>query len=162
MMWLNFSASARNRVTGESMKIFFMLMFIITSCSNMTYAAGNDATAEIERLEGELAEAIVKRDVQAVERIEVETYVHTDAEANVSTRDDFVRSYREKSTDIKSIRFDDLRVQVYDNAAVVRGIATVGIVRDSAPVTRKARYTRFYVRFKDGWRAVAGHSSPMK
>ena len=128
----------------------------------MAYAADNDATAEIKRLEVELAEAIVKRDVQAVERIEAESYVHTDAEAKVSTRDDFIRSYRAKSSDIRSIRFDDLNVHVYDNAAVVRGIATVGVILDGAPVTRIARYSRFYVRFKEGWRAVAGHSSAMK
>jgi hypothetical protein len=144
------------------MRIFFVLIFLVASCYTLTSAADNDTIGEIKRLEGELAEAIVKRDIQAVERIEVETYVHTDAEANVSTRDDFVRSYRAESSDIQSIRFDDISVPVYDNAAVVRGIATVGVIRDGVAVTRKARYSRFYVRFKEGWRAVAGHSSAIK
>ena len=117
--------------------------------------------AELKRLEQELAKAIVNRDVEAVQRIEAQTYVHTDTNAKVSMREDFIRSYRAGSSDIQSIRFDDLVVDLYDNAAVVRGIATVELLNEQTTVKRVARYTRFYVRLKEGWRAVAGHSSAL-
>ena len=47
-----------------------------------------DAAAEIQRLEQELARAVVAIDVQAIRRIEAEGYVYTDSEANVGRREE--------------------------------------------------------------------------
>src|SRR5262245_20795342 len=134
-----------------------ILFLILSSCFVGLCNADNDVATKIKELELQLADAIVHQDIEAVQRLEAETYVHTDATGKVSTREDFIRSYRSGTSDIKSVKFDQLVVDIYDNAAVVRGIATVQLSKEN--VTRVARYTRFYVHFPDGWRAVAGHSS---
>ena len=119
-----------------------------------------DAAAEIQRLEQELARAVVAIDVPAIRRIEAEGYVYTDSEARVARREDFIRAYQAGSP-VRSLSFDDVAVDVYGDAAVVRGLLTVDRVTDGVSVRRVSRYTRFYVRFPRGWQAVAGHASAM-
>ena len=119
-----------------------------------------DAAAEIQRLEQELARAVVAIDVQAIRRIEAESYVYTDSDANVARREDFIRGYRAGSP-VRSLSFDDVVVETYGDAAVVRGLLTVERVTDGVAIRRVSRYTRFYVRFPRGWQAVAGHASAM-
>ncbi len=120
-----------------------------------------DAAPEIQKLEQLLARGIVDRDAQVVQRIEAKGYVHTDSEGKVSHRDDFLSAYQSGPNPIRSLKFDDLQVDVYGDAAVVRGRLTMEMAgKGAAP--RVARYTRFYVRFPVGWQAVAGHSSLLK
>ena len=119
-----------------------------------------DAAAEIQRLEQELARAVVAIDVQAIRRIEAEGYVYTDSDARVARREDFIRAYQAGSP-VRSLSFDDVVVDTYGDAAVVRGLLTVERVTDGVAIRRVSRYTRFYVRFPQGWQAVAGHASAM-
>jgi ketosteroid isomerase-like protein len=119
-----------------------------------------DAAAEIQRLEQELARAVVAVDVQAIRRIEAEGYVYTDSDANVGRREDFIRGYQAGSK-VRSRAFDDVVVETYGDAAVVRGLLTVERMADGVAIRRVSRYTRFYVRFPRGWQAVAGHASAL-
>jgi ketosteroid isomerase-like protein len=119
-----------------------------------------DDAAEIQRLEQELARAVVAIDIQAIRRIEAEGYVYTDSDAKIGRREDFIRAYRAGSP-VRSLSFDDVVVETYGDAAVVRGLLTVDRVTDGVSIRRVSRYTRFYVRFPRGWQAVAGHASAM-
>jgi len=120
-----------------------------------------DPSEEIRRLEQLLARAIVERDTQMVQRIEAEGYVHTDSDGKVSRREDFLSAYQSGANPIRSLKFEDLQVDVYGDAAVVRGKLTMQPAEKGA-VPRVARYTRFYVRLPIGWQAVGGHSSLLK
>ena len=118
-----------------------------------------DVIAEIKRQEAELARAVVTRDYEMLRRIEADTYVYTDADAHVNTRDEFIEAYRSGKSRISVLRFSHVTVQLYADAAVVRGILTVEREDNGRHLSRRSRYTRLYIRFTDGWKAVAGHSS---
>lgn len=130
--------------------------------SNLATAKQDAAIAEIKRMESELARAVVARDYETLRRIEADTYVYTDGDARVSTREEFIRAYQSGESRIPVLRFDDLIVAIYGNAAVVRGVLTVEREDKGVAISRRARYTRFYLRLPAGWRAVAGHSSTLK
>ena len=119
-----------------------------------------DAAAEIPRLEQELARAIVAIDLDTIRRIEAPTYVYTGSDGQVGRREDFIKGYQTGNT-VRTLEFEDLIVETYGDAAVVRGVQRVERVADGVTVRRVSRYTRFYVRFPQGWQAVAGHSSAM-
>jgi ketosteroid isomerase-like protein len=159
------------------MKIIPLLMFTFTTgllLSNAlvqapapkravsTNQTTEDATSEIKRLENELARAVVARDYTALPRLEADSYVYTDSDAVVTTRDEFIREYKAGTSRVTFLQFDDMTVDTYRDAAVVRGILTVEREINGVKISRKSRYTRFYIRFPDGWRAVAGHSSTLK
>jgi ketosteroid isomerase-like protein len=121
-----------------------------------------DTASEIKRMENELARAVVARDYTALLKLEVATYVYTDSDAVVTTRDEFIRQYKEGTSQVTSLRFDDMKVDIYGDAAVVRGVLTVERETNGVKIARVSRYTRFYIRLPVGWRAVAGHSSVLK
>jgi len=123
--------------------------------------AASDARAQIVRLEQELARAVVENDGAALRRIQAEGYVYTDSDAKVSTREDFIAGYSSGASRVMRLSFHDLVVDLYESAAVVRGILEVERVDAGVKTSRRARYTRMYVRFPEGWRAVAGHSSAL-
>jgi hypothetical protein len=105
---------------------------------------------------------VVARDYAALQRIQAENYVYTDSDAIVTTRDEFIRAYKAGTSKVTSLKFDDMTVDTYGDAAVVRGTLTAERETNGVKISRVARYTRFYVRFPAGWRAVAGHSSTLK
>ncbi len=121
-----------------------------------------DVVAEIKRLENELARAVVGRDYTALKRIEADTYIYTDSDAVVTTRDEFIREYKAGTSKVRVLRFDDMTVDVYGDAAVVRGLLTSERETNGVKISRTSRYTRFYIRYPNGWRAVAGHSSTLR
>ena len=125
-------------------------------------ASAEEISTEIKRLENELARAVVARDYATLKRIEADSYVYTDNDARVSTRDEFIEAYRSGKSRIAKLLFHDMVVDVYGDAAVVRGVLTVDRTDNGVHVSRSSRYTRTYVKFPEGWRAVAGHSSQLK
>jgi ketosteroid isomerase-like protein len=134
-----------------------LILFFQTSVSlsNETYDVAN----KIKEMENELARAVVSNDIKTLRRIQADTYVYTDSDARVSTRDEFIRDYESGANRVTALRFDEMIVTTYGDAAVVRGVLTVSRVDNGVDRSRRSRYTRFYVKFPDGWRAVAGHSS---
>jgi len=117
---------------------------------------------QITALENELARAVVSRDYVSLRRIEADSYVYTDSDAHVNTRDEFIAAYQSGKSKIPMLRFDEMTVQVYGDTAVVRGILTVDRSDNGIHLARSSRYTRVYVRLPEGWRAVVGHSSQLQ
>src|SRR6185437_8171184 len=70
-------------------------------------------------------------------------------------------AYRSGKSQIPMLRFDEITVHIYGDTAVVRGILTVDRSDNGVHLSRSSRYTRVYVRFPEGWRAVVGHSSQL-
>jgi hypothetical protein len=143
-------------------------LLLLTGCAGAVSQAGDPSpstlkhdVSEITSLEAQLAQAVLTRDYPQLRRIEAEGYVYTDSDAKVSTRDEFIRAYEAGTSRISLIRFDVSNVDVYENAAVVRGIVTVEREDNGVPLSRKSRYTRLYLRCPTGWCAVAGHSSSL-
>jgi len=149
------------RRSGAAFAAVFLAALATAAVRVGAPGATEDAAAEIQRLEQELARAVVAIDVPAIRRIEAEGYVYTDSDAKVGRREDFIRGYQAGNT-VRSLSFDDLVVETYGDAAVVRGLLTVERVTDGVAIRRVSRYTRFYVRFPRGWQAVAGHASVIK
>jgi ketosteroid isomerase-like protein len=149
------------RVAVAALAVFCILAFQAKVQAEAAKPPGG-ASAEIQKLEHELEIAIVKQDAGTIRRIEAEGYVHTDSDGVVSRREDFLRAYQAGTSPIVSLKFEDLAVDVYGNAAVVRGVLTLDLVINGQSQHRVSRYTRFYVRSEQGWQAVAGHSSPLK
>jgi ketosteroid isomerase-like protein len=138
-----------------------LVLFLQTAFVLADENAQTDVANKIKAMENELARAVVARDYEALKYLEADTYVYTDSDAKVSTRDDFIKDYRTGRSNISALRFDEMIVTAYGDAAVVRGVLTVSRVDNGVHHSRRSRYTRFYVKFPEGWRAVAGHSSKL-
>ncbi len=117
-----------------------------------------DAARELIRLEREWGDAIVKRDVAAMDRILAEDYVMTSPEGLVVTRGkilEFFRSPRDAPPAITGADNDDISARIYGETAVVSYRFTLKLRSEGRDTESPFRHTDVFVK-KDGrWRCVS-------
>jgi ketosteroid isomerase-like protein len=116
-------------------------------------APARAAEREIRRLLEELAQAHLRSDGAALDRIRADDYVFTTADGRLLNKTqaavgpgDFVLS---------AYAHDNIRVRVYGNAAVATGrLTTEGTFR-GRPQSGQFRWTRVFVKRQGRWHLVA-------
>jgi len=110
------------------------------------------------------------RDVHELERLETvwnEAHEHGDADAlevavpkmPVMTKADALKFARSGRMKFLSYRTSDIRVRVYDNAAVVTGRLQRTRSMNGQEISDDWRFTKTYVREAGQWRVVSFHAS---
>lgn len=118
----------------------------------------SDAAREILALDREWADAIVRGDVTALNRLFADDMILTDSNGNVRNKSQEIDSLR-PSTDVTTYFFntDDRQVRVHGDAAVLTGRATWRIRSQGRDIDNARRYTSMYARQNGRWRIVAQH-----
>src|SRR5262245_55349501 len=114
----------------KSLIIFLLLLvlFLQTAVVLSDENASTDVANKIIALENELARAVVANDYKTLKRIEADSYVYTDSDAKVTTRDEFIKDYVSGKSRVSALRFDEMIVTTYGDSAVVRGVLTASRV----------------------------------
>ena len=142
--------------------------FIIAAitCAFVVTAAGqkqdglaaklNKAEQQIMALNQEWADAIVRGDVAALDRLFADDMIVTSGSGEVRNKAQEMDDLR-PNADIKTYFFktDDVRVRVYKDAAVVTGLASWRIRYQGRDIDHQRRYTSVYVKQQGRWRIVA-------
>ena len=104
----------------------------------------------------EWADAMVRGDAAALERLFHDELIVTTGNANVRGKAEELKDAA-PGPDIKTYFFntDDVRVRVYDDAAVVTGHAKWRINYKGRDIDNERRYTSVFVKEKGRWRMVA-------
>jgi ketosteroid isomerase-like protein len=126
-------------------------------------AYGQDASAEREliKVEHALTQAVVDRDVAALNQLYADEFISTDSEGMVWTKSQDIAIDTEGASRVASFTLADLRVQVYGDVAVVTGrIATKGTLAGEASEGR-SRFTDVFVKRDGRWQCVANHTTTM-
>lgn len=130
-----------------------------------TLAANQDRRAEKDRaalaqIQQDLANAWVSGDRPAVERIIAPEWRSTGPDGRSSDRARVFGDVFEKRVHrIRRLEIDDVRVQVFGDAAVVTGRTHGSGDFAGTPYDVVIRFTDTFVRRGDRWQAVASHSS---
>lgn len=121
----------------------------------------NSVTDEVIRVARQRSEALVGKDLAALEHILAPEFVYTNASGEVLDKDQYLTRYvRDANVRFESQELTELEVRVFDASAVV-----TCQVRDRATfhgnrLSGLFRSTFVYVRDSQGWRCVAGHTGP--
>ncbi len=139
-------------------KLFIVAAFALACSAQAARAQSRPGTGKAEReilaLDREWADAMVRGDRAALERIFSDDLI-------VTSGDGTLRDKRGEMGDggpeIKTYFFhtDDLRVRVYGRAAVLTGRAKWRINIQGRDVDHERRYTCVYARERGRWRMVA-------
>lgn len=111
---------------------------------------------QIMALNREWADAIVRGDVAALDRLFEDDMIVTTSGGEVRNKAQEMDELK-PGTEIKTYFFntDDVRVRVYKDAAVVTGMARWRINYQGRDIDNQRRYTSVYVRQQGRWRIVA-------
>jgi ketosteroid isomerase-like protein len=127
-----------------------------TSSAQKTHEAD---VHELERLEAVWNEAHEHGDADALEKLWADDMEVAVPKMPVLTRADALKFARSGRMKFLSYRTSDIRVRVYDNAAVVTGRLVRRRSMNGQEISDDWRFTKTYVREAGQWSVVSFHAS---
>lgn len=138
------------------MKRMLIVPILILAASSLAFGQGGDGFENaIKQLEEELRVAVLKRDTKAYARLVADDYLFTTHNAMVRTKAQMLEGYNSGAIKYESLKFDDIKVRVYGDTAVVTGRSTSKGADQGQDLSGVFRYTRVYVKRPSGWQLVA-------
>lgn len=125
---------------------------------------GGQGTLEqrLVRLKHEIGRAYVDRDVAALERLYADDYTVTDDEGVTTSKADEIARLKSGGAVYEATSYEDVRVRLYGDVAIVAGRGTVKGRGRSGPFHTQYHSTNVFVNRDGQWRAVAAHISGVK
>jgi len=114
---------------------------------------------ELQRLETAWNEAHEGGDAEALEALWADEMEVAVPKMPVMTKADVLKFARSGRMKFLSYRTSDIKVRVYDNAAVVTGRLQRTRTIDGQGISEDWRFTKTYVREARQWRVVSFHAS---
>jgi hypothetical protein len=141
---------------------FFVLLLLFGSAANATQPVQVNYDAEtrnFEHLETLWNEAHEHGDADALEALWADDLEIAVPRMTVLTKTDAVKFARSGRMKFLRYQTSDLRVRIYENAAVVTGRLQRTRSMNGQEVSDDWRFTKVYVREAQNWRVVAFHAS---
>jgi ketosteroid isomerase-like protein len=120
----------------------------------------SDDVAAVKGLEEKWAVAASKNDSAAVGSILADSVTLIGSDGNLRNKAEALAAMNDRK--YESAVEEDLKVSVYENAAVATGIWRAKGIEKGKPFEEVERFTDTYVKTGGQWKCVASHSSTMK
>ena len=131
--------------------------------SGMPRAERHESKHEIDQLELTWRDAILRRNVQAMDTLLADDYIAISANGTLQSKVDTLTNMKNGSLQINSIDFSDRKVRFYGKTALVTSRAEVTGSTGDGELEGSYRYTRVYVRDAKGmWKIVSFEASRIR
>ncbi|MGH7597056.1 MAG: nuclear transport factor 2 family protein [bacterium] len=121
---------------------------------------------EIRKLLDEFAQAFAQVDTAVLQSLIADDYVHTNLTGEVLNKAQWLERAKMRRADISAGKtkiehysYDDIRIRIYDNTAVVTGQATTLGLQEGKEFKSNLRFTNVRVKREGRWQRVAFHDS---
>jgi Domain of unknown function (DUF4440) len=112
-------------------------------------------------IEQELLDSIIKGDASVTDRYLSDNYIFTGPDAAVVDKARMIADLKSGDLKIESSTPDDMKVQVYGNAAVVTYGSTDKGTYKGKDLSGKYRWMDVFVKRNGRWQIVAGQGTPV-
>lgn len=117
-------------------------------------------TAEILQLEQQRADAMIKADGPALERLFDDELVWTHSSAKVDSKKSFIDTVAGRTNSYKSIEIEDHVVRLHGDFAIATGVASMQAVVSGQDKAMRNRFTAVWAKRGPNWRMMAWQSTP--
>ena len=115
---------------------------------------------EIDQLEEEWRNAMLKGDSAALDSLLAEDYTAITARGAIQTKEQAIDNLKSGTLQVTTLTLSDRKVRIYGTTAVVTSIAELVGSRNAQELTGRYRYTHVYVRNQQGqWKIVSFEAS---
>lgn len=114
------------------------------------------------KLKHDIGNAYVQRDIAALQRLYADDYTVTDDSGETINKTQEIDRLRSGSSTYEATSYEDVKVRVYGNTAIVAGRGTVKGRGKNGPFHKQYFSTNLFVQQDGVWRAVAAHISGVK
>jgi len=109
---------------------------------------------ELLKLEEQFAEAIIKNDPGAIERLVTDDWIIINADGGIIDKERFLGVIRSGTLTHEMMESDNMRVRVYGDSAVVTALTRTKGKFTGHEFSTHERATDFFVRLNAQWRCV--------
>jgi ketosteroid isomerase-like protein len=129
----------------------------------MPRAERHESRHEIDQLEENWREAVLKSNTAAMDALLADDYMAITPAGMLQTKDQALANLRSGATRFTSLALSDRKVRFYGTTAVVTSIAQVSGATSEGDFSGDYRYTRVYVRDPKGsWKIVSFEASRIR
>jgi hypothetical protein len=125
-------------------------------------ASSHGSDSLLIALENAWNQAQLHHDSKALEGLVADTFISTDNDGTFMNKAQFLVDNKDLSYAPSVMTNSDVRVFVYENAAVVAGTYHAKGVNKGKPFDHYGRFTDTWVYMNGKWLCVASHTSPLK
>ena len=118
--------------------------------------SGNDEQI-IKQLEQEWADALLKRDQAAIDRITSADWVLTDPKGRLIAKAQADADLKSGTVKFESYKLDELKVRLFGDTAVVHGLETEKSSYKGKDTSGLYPFTDVFVKRNGRWQAIATH-----
>ena len=143
-----------NNVNGRCRSLHLLSLLLTVVLAAPAIAQKSTAEQRLFKLENDFANAVVKRDANALRRIVAPRWVYSD-ESGVMEREEGIRAFTSGTDTVKQASNEKMRALVYGNSAVVIGILQMKGRGPKGAFTNRYRYTDAWVFQEGKWLCIA-------
>jgi ketosteroid isomerase-like protein len=148
-------------------RISVIVVLLVASAINAKVLGQSDAGASgdknvkehLVQLKRDWGRAYVRRDAYLLEQILADEYTVTDANGQTKSRAEIMADFKTGDTTYEATSYDDARVRIYGDVAVVAGRGMVKGRNKTGSFHSQYFSTNVFVRRNGRWQAVATHIS---
>ena len=148
------------------MKLLFAgLVASVCGFAVLGYSQSMDKHSEqskIIALENAWNQAQIHRDGEALTRLVADTFVYTDWDGTMMTKEKFIADSKDASFETTSVANDDVQVYFYPGVAVVTGVYHAKGTNRGKPFDHYGRFTDTWISSNGQWVCVASHTNLTK
>ena len=145
----------------RSLSAIAAALSLLITLSLAAQSSGGSTEEQIEKLENDRAQAVVKGDVPALEKMTADDYTIIDRTGRMRDKQTTLGAIKSGDIKLTSNKLSDLKVRVYGDTAVVTGRSDAEGTNGGVSMNGPVRFTRVYVK-KDGqWQSVAFQQTPI-
>ena len=130
-------------------------MLLVPSSRAQAVTADHD----LIKVEHEWKQAVIDRDVPALQRLYGDDYLGIDAEGMVWTKAQDIEIDTSGPSRMASFKLEDLTVRTFGDVAVVAGQNTTRGSLDNVAAVSRYRFTDVFVKRDGRWQLVSSHFS---
>ena len=163
-MSLNFAKDILRRSCQATLLVLLPLTAGVAQPKpGMPRAERHESKHEIDQLEQNWRDAILHRNVQAMEGLLADDYIAITSNGTLQSKEQTLANMRNGVLHFNSIDFSDRKVRFYGQTALVTSRAEVKGSTGEGEISGSYRYTRVYVRDPKGrWRIVSFEASRIR
>jgi ketosteroid isomerase-like protein len=140
--------------------IVFATLILLIACGKKS---SSDAEAKLRSLNNQYDSALLKNDLDALNRLYATDFVYTNPEGKVLNKAEQIANIKASEVKLEQGQSTDVKVKIYggDVAVMTGNFLAKGNYRGN-PVNINERYTVTWVKADTSWQMVAEHSNVVK
>ena len=145
------------------MKALFCLLlfsvFMAVACAQGQASGSVAQESKLIALENAWNLAQLHHDAKALDTLIGDRFVYTDTDGTVMNKARFLADIRDPDFRASLIANEDVKVDVYPNAAVVTGTYHTKGTYKGKPIDHRGRFTDTWIFQNEQWQCVASHTT---